>query len=257
MQFNATETSAAAFRLPLFNLRWSGVIAGLVVGVATYLALLLVGVTVGLATFNVGALPTGGKASMAVMLWNIVSLLVAAFIGGYVAARGAGMRRASDGVFHGVVAWGVALLVVAFVATSATGSVFGSLLYQAPGTAAATADAATRLQEGDRQAAIDVLRNRLGLSEDQAGRVVDQALVAAGQPERTSPGAREQAENGIKTLSAVGAWLSAAVIVSLLATISGGVLGARAARRMRGTAYLEKRRDNTTESRHRTVVSAE
>lgn len=249
MQLNLSDTPTNTMRLPFLNLRWGGIFAGLSVGIACNLLLLLVGVSIGLGVFDVNKMATPGNAgSIAAMIWNIVTMIVAAFVGGYVAARSSGMHRASDGVLHGAVAWGVTMLLSAFMATSAASSAFGSLFSMGMSSnvnPTAAREAASRLQAGDRQAAVDSLRTRLGLSSDEAGRVVDQALIAAGHPEAASPAGREEAEQASKTAATITSSLSAAVVLSLLAAIGGGLLGARGTRRSMG--HIEKRHTQTGE----------
>lgn len=252
MQLNVTEASATPFRLPFLNLRWSGIFAGLAVGIAANLLLLLVGVSIGLGVFDINS--SGGQgdtASIAAMIWNVACMIIAAFVGGYVAARAAGMHRASDGVLHGAVAWGATMLLSAFLASTATSAVFGSLFSMGVNQGASQAASAggnevlNRIQSGDRQAAVDALTTRLRMPSDQAGRIVDQALIASGHPEAASPAGREQAEQAKKTATAITSSLSAAVVLSLLAAIGGGLLGARGTRRSMG--HIEKRHTTTGE----------
>jgi hypothetical protein len=111
------------------------------------------------------------------------------------------------------------------------------------GGGSAAKEVMNRIQEGDRQSAVDALRTRLGLSTDQAGRVVDQALIASGRPESASPSGREEADRAAKTAATVTGSLSAAVVLSLIAAIGGGLLGARGTRRSMG--HIEKRHVET------------
>lgn len=162
-------------------------------------------------------------------------MVLAAFAGGYVAARSAGMRRASDGVLHGIVAWGVTMLLSVLLATSATGIGLGSLFAMTSSNGnAAPAESVANLNLGDRQEAARVLEERLGLSAEQASRVVDQALVLSGREERASPAGREAAERSLHAASVASGWLSAAIVLSLLAAMAGGLAGARGARRLAG-----------------------
>lgn len=241
MQIDVTDTPTRTYRLPNFNLRWGGIFAGLVVGIAVNLFLMLLGATAGLAVFDVGESPSG--IPLAVALWNALCMIIAAFAGGYVAARSAGLRRASDGILHGVVAWGATMVLSALLATSATGLAIGSLFAaNAPrGEAAAPAEAIAGLNLDDRQEAVRSLQQRLGLSAEQANRAVDQALALSGRAERASPAGREAAEEKLHVASMASGWLSAAIVLSLLAAMGGGLVGARGARRLAG-AQLRRRR---------------
>jgi hypothetical protein len=231
-------TPSEVSSLPLNAVRWPAVFAGLVVGIATNLFLMLLGAAAGLAVFAASDTAPDTGIPIAAAIWNALSMIVAAFAGGYVAARTANMRRASDGILHGVVAWGVTMLISAFVVTSATGATLASL-FNFGGNAVATsaangsaaADVAGSLRSGDREEAISVMQDRLGLSADQASRLVDQALALSGREGAASPAGRAAAQETLRTASVASGWLSAAILLSLLSAIGGGLMGARGTRR--------------------------
>lgn len=248
MQIEVTDTvPRGAYRLPSFNLRWGGVFAGLVVGIAVNLFLMLLGATFGLAVFDVGDSPSG--IPMAVAIWNTLCMIIAAFAGGYVAARSAGLRRTSDGVLHGIVAWGATMVLSALFATSATGLALGSLFATSTPRGEAPAEAIANLNLTDRQEAMRSLQERLGLSPEQASRAVDQALALSGREEQVSPANREAAERGLKAASVASGWLAGAIVLSLLAATGGGVIGARGSQRLAGV----QRRRGTVMRREQTL----
>src|SRR5690606_2368240 len=86
---------------------WSSIIGGLVVGLATHMLMMLLGVAAGLTAveFTTTGLGVQNVPEWSAA-WNGLSMLLAAFVGGYVAARMSGLRRKADGVLHGFVAWG-------------------------------------------------------------------------------------------------------------------------------------------------------
>lgn len=239
MALEMTHATAAepVYRMPLYTLRWTAVFAGLVVGIATNLFLMLLGAAAGLAVFDIGENSPAGI-PLAAAIWNALCMVVSSFFGGYVAARTAGMRRASDGILHGVVAWGATMLISAFVVTSVTSATLSSMFGGASNAAANTgtngqtaAEVARNIGAGDRQEAIDLLRDRLNLSSDQASQLVDQALILSGREGSASPQARATAQEALRTASLASGWLSAAILLSLLAAMGGGVIGARGTRR--------------------------
>ncbi len=220
--------------LPLHALSWGAIVAGLAVGIAINLLLLLIGAATGLAMFDAGEARQAGEngVPMAVAIWNTISMVIAAFAGGYVAARTAGMRRVSDGVLHGVVAWGATLLISVFILGSVAGTTLGALFNAVtPGERMASSEIAGKLDAGNRQEAITAMRDRFGLSTEQASRMVDQALVLSGRENQASPQAREATENTLHNASIASGWLSVAILLSLLSAIGGGILGARGTRR--------------------------
>lgn len=234
MAINITHTPTTSlsepYRLPL-ALRWGAIAAGLAVGISTNLLLVLIGAATGLAMFDAGEAGQNGV-PMAVAIWNTISMVIAAFTGGYVAARTAGMRRVSDGVLHGVVAWGATLLISVFILSSVAGTALGSLFNAvSPGDRMASSEIAGKLDAGKRQEAIAAMRDRFGLSTEQASKMVDEALVLSGREDQASPQAREATDTTLRNASIASGWLSGAILLSLLSAIGGGVLGARGTRR--------------------------
>lgn len=219
------------------GIRWGAVIAGFAVGVGVHLLLTLIGIAAGFAVVGAGARPEGETVSVAAAVWNTVSMLIAAFIGGYVAARGSSLRRSSDGILHGVVSWGATVLFFALVTGTVTGNALSGLFGIATTATTATATANghdstmaelfASIERGDRAAAIGVMRDRLGMSEEQAAAAVDQALTMR----QRAPGeAQPAATDAAQAASVASLWLSAAILLSLLAGAGGGLLGARGAR---------------------------
>lgn len=223
----------------LDGIHWSAVFAGLVVGLGMQLLLMLIGIAAGFAVYGTGGRPDGSSLPLAAALWNTCTLVIAALLGGYVAARSSGLRRSVDGMLHGAVAWGAAMLCFAFL----TGSVTGSALSSAFGIAASTTinargtdgpDSATigellaSIERGDRAAAIDIMRDRFGLDQEQATRATDRALAMTG---RAGAAASGEVHDAAQTASAASAWLSGMILLSLLGGAGGGLLGARGARK--------------------------
>ncbi|KON80518.2 hypothetical protein PA01_01635 [Azoarcus sp. PA01] len=249
---------------PLYSIRWGAVIAGFAVGLGVHVLFVLIGIAAGLAVVGAGERPEGESISIAAATWNTVSMLIAAFIGGYVASRSSGLRRTSDGMLHGVVSWGATMLFFAILTGSVTGNALGGMFGMAANTATTAAASAagapgdsavgellSSLERGDRAATVDLLQNRFGMSPDQANRAAEQALALTG---RSPSGADAQAGGEridvARTASAASAWLSAAILLSLLAGAGGGLLGARGARRPIVPARHERHTVSTTPRRH-------
>lgn len=222
----------SAYRLPLANLRWGAIFAGLVVGLSTHALLLMIGAAIGLAT-AVGQAPPEGTLSLGAAIWNTASMIIAAFVGAYIAARTSGMRRTSDGLLHGVVSWGATVVLSLLLATSLTGGMVGSLFATgAQGqTGAVAGQVLGSVNEGDRAEAIALLQQQAGLSQEQAADIVDQALILTGREGQASGQAQGAAEDAMQTASVATGWISAAIVLSLLAAIGGGAMGARGSRR--------------------------
>jgi hypothetical protein len=110
-----------------YPVNWSAVWVGTLAGVAAVLLFGLVGVAVGAhlvtppdeRTVSLKAL------NIATVAYSIFTAFLAFVIGGWVAATVGGIRRAEPAIFHGVVAWLVALPVLALLGGLGAGSYLG------------------------------------------------------------------------------------------------------------------------------------
>jgi hypothetical protein len=229
----AVEFAPAPDRTRLSPISWPAIFASLAVGISVMLLLTLAGVAIGITVVEPGAdLPRAITVGAAV--WQTISMLIAALVGGYVAARLSGLRRTADGVLHGAVSWGATTVLYAALATTALGTLtagmFGLL---APGTER-PASAAAAVATGDREQAQRTLEG-IGLSTEQARTVIDKLNAPAAA---TTPAARQQAEEAADTVGTATGWLSATVLLSLVLSVIGGAMGAR------GTRRVNRRIDN-------------
>lgn len=236
----AVEITPTQERARLSPVSWPAIFASLAVGISVMLLLTLAGVAVGISVVDAG--PDGPRAiTMGAATWQTISMLVAAIVGGYVAARLSGLRRTADGVLHGAVSWGATTVLYAALATTALGTLtagmFGLL---APGTPERAAAAAT--STADRAEALRTLES-IGLSAQQARSVADQLTGASPAPEAGAPAARQPVEEPTETVGTATGWLSATVLLSLLLSLVGGGLGSRGSRR--GNRRLEQRETAT------------
>ena len=233
----AVEISPSHDRARLAPISWPAVFASLAVGISVMLLLTLAGVAVGVSVVEPGA-DSPRVITMGAATWQTISMLMAAIVGGYVAARLSGLRRTADGVLHGAVSWGATTVLYAALATTALGTLtagmFGLL---APGTPERAASAATSAFTGDRDQAQRTLE-AAGLTAEQARTVVDQ-LTGSGASQTSAPTARQQVEDAADTIGTATGWLSATVLLSLLLSLVGGAMGTRAARR--GNRRTEQR----------------
>ncbi len=264
------DVERATSRRPLFSaIRWGAVIGGFVAGTAVYLLLTLLGIAAGLTAIDPQAAEPVGSVPLWTGVWNFISMLIGAFVGGWVAGRMSGLRRRTDGMLHGLVAWGVATLFFAYLTTTAAANLIGSTFNiigqtaQTAGQAAGEAGGGVmsqlqqlitgteespqvdqqtlstlqdRLSAGDRSGAIDVMVNQMGFSQERAAQIVDQAmpLVGGGQGEQA-------AEQAVTTASVASWWLFATLLISLVLGVVGGAMGARGTSNRVVGDYTEKR----------------
>jgi hypothetical protein len=117
---------------------WSAILAGAVVVIAVevLLSVLGAGVGLGLARPDAGSTSAAGIASGA-GIWWVVSGVIALFLGSFVAARLAGLPSRFDGMLHGLIVWGLALLLTVYLLTSAVGGLIGGAFSALGGTLSA------------------------------------------------------------------------------------------------------------------------
>jgi hypothetical protein len=242
-------------RILVPTLRWGAILAGVAAGLSTQLLLAMLGLASGLSLANVSEGVTPGSGTL---LWSILSLLIAALVGSYVAGRVSGLSRKVDGMLHGVVTWSVSTLLFIMMATSVGGTLLSGIFYDIGQGSAAINQAPSSigfvgmlnrqigsnlnpqdfriLQEdilnGKRDAAISFLTSRSGLKTDRAVNIVDQALILSGQSQLASSEARANTERSIKAVSLVAWSVFLATALSLIASIFGGLIGATTATRI-------------------------
>ncbi len=245
-------------RRPYFSaIRWGAIIAGVVSGSASYLLLTLLGVAVGLTAVDPNAAEPVGRVPLATGIWTGISMLVGAFIGGYVAGHMSALSRSIDGMLHGFVAWGVTTLLYAVLATTAVGALLGGTFkilgqgLQTGATAAAQSGGGQNIldqlagavsgqggqgqispqalssvqqaiQAGDRQSAINIMVNEMGIERERATQMVDKMTPVL----QTNP--RDVAEQATDALATTSWWLFIGLLLSLALGIVGGAAGVKA-----------------------------
>lgn len=253
------DTAQGAAR-PVFSaVRWGAVLAGVAVGLSIQLLLTLLGVASGLSMASVAGSDVGSSGPL---IWAAVSMLISAFVGGYVAARMSGLKRRADGVLHGAVSWAVTTLLFAVLATSIGGALVGTVFSSMTQVAQAQAQAAEGegplavfmdeqfgqmgsavlerlqqyLQQGERAEAVQLLTSAAGMEPQRAEEVVDQALILTGSPEAASAESRREAETALQDAGTAAWVVFGAVALGLLLGIAGGSLGVAGARRVNWSA---------------------
>lgn len=105
------ERPMAEVRPAWYNrISWGAVFAGVLTALATQLVLSALGILVGFGTANVTSINALRDVSAGVGIWTAISALISLFIGGYVASRIANVMFSSDGLWHGLTVWSLALV---------------------------------------------------------------------------------------------------------------------------------------------------
>ena len=226
---------------------WPAIFASLAVGISVMLLLTLAGVAVGIAVVEPGA-ENPIAITIGAAAWQTASMLIAALVGGYVAARLSGLRRTGDGVLHGAVSWGATTLLYAVLATTALGALtagmFGLLAPASAERAAAEGTPRVSLDRDQSQRALE----GMGLTLDQARTLTERLAVdkVAAAPGAATP--EQQLEAAAGSVGTATGWLSATVLLTLVLSMIGGAVGARGARR------IHHRRDQRETASSRAVT---
>ena len=245
---------------------WGAIFGGIASGMATYLLLALLGIAAGLTAIDPQAADPVGRVPLGALVWTGISMVLSAFVGGYVAARMSGLSRLADGIFHGLIAWGVSTLVFAYLITTSVGTVVGGAFgmigqsLKVAGGAAVTAGGAAgaggsqaqfesllkggstsgeidtesmqalqqNLQQGNREGAINVMVSQMGFTNERARQVVDQGMALFGQAQQLPGQAREVAASSVSGLAKASWGLFIGVLLSLALGVGGGAIGSRA-----------------------------
>ena len=106
---------------------WGAIFAGVVVGLVVQVLLTMLGVGIGVATLDPGAgdNPAVSTFSIATGIWYVLSGIIAAFAGGYIAARMSGKTVATTGALHGLTSWAFTTLLVLYLLSTAVGGIVG------------------------------------------------------------------------------------------------------------------------------------
>jgi hypothetical protein len=106
---------------------WGSVFAGVVVAVSVQLVLGILGAGIGLTMVDPveGTTPGASGFGIGAGLFWLVTTVLALGAGGYAAARVAGVVERFDALVHGLVVWGVTLILTLYLLTSAIGGIIG------------------------------------------------------------------------------------------------------------------------------------
>lgn len=169
----ATETERAYSGS---RVAWGAIFAGIIVAVATMAVLGILGLALGFSLVEATEQDPANGALTTTAIWTFVSQIVALFVGGFIAARLAGLLPTGAALLHGVTVWGAATIAAIWIATSAAGALFS-------GAATAVSSAASGLGSTVQAAIPDDFSfpNSLSnLSMDDLPDPVRQALEDAG-----------------------------------------------------------------------------
>ena len=196
------------------RVRWGSVLAGIFAAISTLMALTVLGLAIGLSSFDAG--DTAGPFGFGAGIWGAISTLIAFFVGGLIAARTAAVGGHSNGILNGAMVWFVAIPLLLYALGSGIGALASTV-----GGIASTAVNANATAAGNAAADPALQATAAAGAEGAAGAIQATATAIAGSIDATdvNNAANTAANTAWQTLLGLG--LAAA------AAIGGGYLGAR------------------------------
>jgi hypothetical protein len=116
-----------AHTIMINRVAWGAIFAGVVVALVVQVVLTMLGAGLGIATLDPGTPdnPAASTFSITAAIWFVVAGIIAAFAGGYIAARMSGRTVPTTGALHGLTTWAVTTLIVLYLLSTAVGSLVG------------------------------------------------------------------------------------------------------------------------------------
>jgi hypothetical protein len=105
---------------------WSGLWIGALAALATALLIGLIGTAVGAHQLKEGRIATTGGLRLLTIVFSVAGAFFAAVVGGWVAARIAGIQRAETAMLHGAIVWLLGVPIVLLLAGLGVTGYFGS-----------------------------------------------------------------------------------------------------------------------------------
>jgi len=194
------------------RIRWGPIIAGVVTAFAVLLFLTVLGLALGVSAL--GGDENARTWGTAAGIWGGLSLLIAFFVGGWMAARAAATLSESDGPLNGFVTGAATLLLLLWLATTALTGALGFFASTVTNIAGAAAPVA--MQAADQGAVPPE-------TQDAANQAVDNPEAAVpDQVEQTA----QQAADTASQAAGPGAWgTTIAIILAIGAATLGGMVG--------------------------------
>ncbi|GJH30900.1 hypothetical protein [Caballeronia novacaledonica] len=195
------------------RISWGAVIAGVILSLIAYLILTVLGTAIGASVLSPLTQPNPARGfAFGSGAYMIVMTVIAVFIGSYFAGRCAPVL----GWLHGLLAWAVMIIVMAYGATSLVGSAVNAAGSIASTGATVTAAAGPSAASGTMMSS---------LKEQVQGAVASAtAMASSPQAEADTRQAADTAARGVARAS----WFSfAALVVGAIIAIVSGVAGFR------------------------------
>lgn len=237
-----TEATRETFDWTGFRLSWGAILAGVLVATAVQIILSLLGIAIGFGAIEFGPGAEFGEFGIGAGIWAIATALISLFVGGLTAGHLAGILTRLDGALHGVLVWGLSLVLTLWAIGAGIGTVLGGVFGVAGQTLSAAVGGVTEVgaavvqrdqlppltEPQNRQELVDMLQRETQLTPAQAEQAADafiqgqqQFRLGAEEFERRAPEIATEAAGAVSTAAW---WALLAAILSLAAAAGGAAV---------------------------------
>ncbi len=193
---SAVSTGGDLLSYPPARMSWGAIFGGAVAALGVWMMLYALGLALGLSSLDPHDPSTLKSSGAFTGIWGLITPLIALFVGGMVAGRGAGIVTKLGGAIHGLVVWGLTTLAGVWLLMNLVTSLIGGMAdvgktAMQAGTGAAMGAAQNTDQMGRVAAGF-------GLDVDDALRPINQRLQAEGKPIVTAEQLRAAANDVVQ-----------------------------------------------------------
>jgi hypothetical protein len=173
------------------------IFAGTVTALGLWVLLYALGLALGLSSINPQDTGSARSSGIFTGIWSLISPLIALFVGGIVAGRGAGVQTKSSGGIHGLVMWGLTTLVGLWVLSNLVSALAGGLF--SVGRTAVDATGSAVSAGAAQTGGVGQLAKSFGLDANDALRPVNERLQAEGKPPVTASQLEATTQDVVRT----------------------------------------------------------
>jgi len=175
---------------------WGAIFGGAFAALGLWMLLYAFGLAIGLTVLDPNDKGSLRASGIFTGVWGLLAPLIALFIGGFVAGRGAGIFRRGAGAVHGLVMWGLVTVIGSFLVISAAAAVIRGVA--TVGQAAVRAGGSAIGAAAEHAGGVGSVAERLGIDADDALRPVNQRLQASGRPPVTAAQIQAAASDAVR-----------------------------------------------------------